>query len=562
MWHELSQKLSKFLTPRTECSDAFRARLVLEHLEDRSMLSASIGSAPQMFAPSAIGPWAAAGVHFDSASAIISTQSDVYPNDAFHPQITAVETDSISEYYVIGPMHQPTMDGESISQIATGIPPMAGALMSGAPMQDGLGPNARIYQITKQTQTFEIWDNDGPGGRPDIGNYLSGPDEILSVTNTQVAPVADIWNFGWPTNQPQNDPTAHIIETLKLVNGGGNSNTTGTGAGGLHLYGDGLVDNDSQYVSSGTGRSGGNTNAITNGTSYGKYVPFVESLYSELASYSSFLSTELGTGGGSTVTQIYARETSTLTALSASAHDLVLQDYSVRPLSASTTTASDRSTTVTRFTDVPTDVLEGFISPSDGMKAEESVNTTDALAQERIAVDAILRELRDVDARFPASDGTVADASNGKPAEAAIDFVMEANGDEAAFGVTDGGMVALRATGDVNSSGFDLTPVYAATVAPIKAQLGLETSVGVYQAMDVAIDDAPLAEAAQPRQPLSSSKHDAIRHETMPATRIQATNNEAAVLTVTTLTGALIWMNRGRRSVEAVERDERKRRVK
>jgi hypothetical protein len=550
MWHELSQKLSKLVMHRKERGEAFRVRLLLEHLEDRSMLSASIGYAPQMFAPSPMGPWAAAGPRLDAEPALFSAYGaspSAFHSDEIAPQIARTYGDG---YFAN--MSQPLS-----------VSPMLGAQT----MPVGMMPIRNDFDTA--LSSFDAREaNDAQGGyleglsRSDFIDPYPGPN-LGGLRNS-----ADMLPPGLPGTFPGiNSSPEGIAE----------SNQPSRGLDSLTLdvitfqdsFVVGIVIADprggpSAEVSK--GYNGSNPVSQVNGNPGPHLQPGYGSEHDPLlgliVSAENVLSNEIESS--SSIVTAFSREVNSLTSLSSAVHDVALQDFTLRTVNAATTNSvstPDRATSIASMTDVPADVLEGLLSPTDTANSEDSINATDALAQERSAVDAILHELRDVDATFPAQANAAADSQNGKQAEA-IDLVMEASSDEASFGVVDGGMVALQATGDANSSGFDLTPVYAATVAPIKAQLGMETSVGVYQAMDVAIDDAPIADTAQPMQPLSAPNREAKHHDASPALRTNsASNNEAAVLTVTTLTGALVWMNRSRRSAEEADRNEQKRRA-
>src|SRR5207245_1729384 len=131
--------------------------------------------------------------------------------------------------------------------------------------------------------------------------------------------------------------------------------------------------------------------------------------------------------------------------------------------------------------------------------------------------------------------------------------------DEAPAAQVDGGMVLLQSSGDVNESGFDLTPVYARQFEPFVAP-AMETSVGLYQAVDVATDELPAVEvhsAPSARESLPNNQTD----ESLPAPRQQSSSRKAASLIgVTTLTGAMVWMSRARSDAEKARSTAQKRR--
>jgi len=181
--------------------------------------------------------------------------------------------------------------------------------------------------------------------------------------------------------------------------------------------------------------------------------------------------------------------------------------------------------------------VDGWIQTADELAADVSASSSDAVDRERAAVEEVLKKTHDVDGLLPATAFKDIDAQNDLQTETALNDLPA--------GEVDGGMVLLQATGDANTSGFDLTPVYAEHVGRFNIPAKMETSVGMFQAMDVASDDAPIIETAQQTDSPTQLNRDS-RLEDKPASKREqsSTSKAATVIGVTTLTGALVWMTR------------------
>jgi hypothetical protein len=237
------------------------------------------------------------------------------------------------------------------------------------------------------------------------------------------------------------------------------------------------------------------------------------------------------------VSQILSRETGSVAALAAVARDLAFQEYAPRLFAASVTNSSDRANLGTFGTDAaPSEVLDGFIPPTDPSSADNTPNPTDAVARERDAVDVVLKSLHNIDTLLPATSSSD------------VNFQLELQTETASVDLpgngVDGGMVMLQSTGDANESGFDLTPVYADQLERFNAPAKMETSIGMFQAIDVATDETPISDAAQTTEPTSELNREIKLDDQLPAKREKSSHKAAALLGATTLTGALVWLNR------------------
>jgi hypothetical protein len=112
----------------------------------------------------------------------------------------------------------------------------------------------------------------------------------------------------------------------------------------------------------------------------------------------------------------------------------------------------------------------------------------------------------------------------------------------------------------MTDNAFDSAPMFAEQLEKLEAPTGMETSVGLYQAVDVASDDAKTADTAQPVDAKTESQSPI--KESLPALRKQATSQKAAALVgATTLTGALVWLNKKSSQASQSDAIAQKRRV-
>lgn len=246
-----------------------------------------------------------------------------------------------------------------------------------------------------------------------------------------------------------------------------------------------------------------------------------------------------------TVPQILSRETTTASVLNAVARELAFQEFSASLFQPNATASLDRASVETVGRDVAhSDLNDGLIVSSDESTNTTIVNSSDTVAREREAVDAVLDELEDVDTLMPTPQSHAENSNTELPDDSAFNVlgIDEAEGGE-------GGMVLLPLTADDNGNGLDLTPVYAEHVERLTAPAKMEASIGIfYQAMDLAPDDAPLVDVASQTSPASQAARETKSTGELPSKREQSGAGKAAMLIgATTLTGALVWMGRGGR---------------
>jgi hypothetical protein len=265
--------------------------------------------------------------------------------------------------------------------------------------------------------------------------------------------------------------------------------------------------------------------------------------------------------------QPVAHEGSTAAILAATARDLVFKDYAPNLLLLSSSSFVDRSTLALVNTEArPADGLDGFILPYETSFLDDIVHSADAVAQEREAVNAVLEQLQDVDSpqlpERPAGEDAIAGAAN-RDLDLRLDLLdAESVVNEMPAGEIQGGMVLLPSTGDANESKFDLTPVYAEQVERSVAPI-VETSVGLFQAIDGMADDSMAPENAPPSVSSLLPHGDALLNDPPPAERAPSTSRKAAALLgAAATTGAMVWMSCGSGQHDVVETRMPKRRRK
>jgi hypothetical protein len=155
----------------------------------------------------------------------------------------------------------------------------------------------------------------------------------------------------------------------------------------------------------------------------------------------------------------------------------------------------------------------------------------DALRRERAAVDAVLAELHEVSLQrdvHPAD--STSDPSRQHDDRDSYDQEVFANTarwtPEPARHEADGGMVLLTPSGDANSSAYDLAAVYFTRLGRDEIRpLGVEATVGMYQAIDIGTSDLrpasrenlPLAQPASTTQPSVSAENAPAKKSEQPS---------------------------------------------
>jgi hypothetical protein len=260
--------------------------------------------------------------------------------------------------------------------------------------------------------------------------------------------------------------------------------------------------------------------------------------YYDLAFYRLIAASSTST---TVTTQTTARELESAAFAWTGALDAALQSYTSQLLLATSTTNSQLATSLkSNDQALPiSDTSDGFIHLSDSVSQDLFVAYTDAIAQERAAVEEVLKSLKDADSLPSNLDG-------GEVANA-FAALSERDGQIAdlVFGGTfeladaDGGMVLLKATGDANQSPINLASIADAHPDFFSGHAEVEPSVGLYQAIDMgfeelsATENVPVAKpSAQPAQQAKPGNHY--------STNDTNSRKSGTALAVSTLVGGLL----------------------
>jgi hypothetical protein len=167
----------------------------------------------------------------------------------------------------------------------------------------------------------------------------------------------------------------------------------------------------------------------------------------------------------------------------------------------------------------------------DAEVGSDIVASLDALRRERAAVDAVLAELHEVSLqRDEHHADSTSDPSRQRDDRDSFDqevFATTARWTpEPARHEADGGMVLLTPSGDANSSAYDLAAVYFTRLGRDEINpLGVEATVGMYQAIDIGTSDLrpasrenlPLAQPASTTQPSVSAENAPAKKSEQPS---------------------------------------------
>jgi hypothetical protein len=241
--------------------------------------------------------------------------------------------------------------------------------------------------------------------------------------------------------------------------------------------------------------------------------------------------------------------------LSAAANDAAWQRYvleqSLWNASADARVGSGRQ--ATNVSDrVPLDESQDLI-PLDVDWRDDIALDEESLARQRAAVDKVLEGLFEIGtSEGEKSDIRQATVPHGDRASGATDDSNAFNREQNAMATSQweaaagGGMVLLEAEGDPNEGGL---VAFALDDAPTNAVVppGLEASVGLYQAIDVA-GDAAAARISDPRRaPIAPSTVNNASNES-PEDRLEKSKSVSAlVASVTTVLSGALWFNRENR---------------
>lgn len=516
MLNRLRKKWRKLLANDRERNEISRLRPQLERLEDRTMLSATHGPPPHSHAGGNSGPHNGGGPQFAEQSAYTSTphQSNSRQSRSFAPapdlspsfsgiQDRSLKADRFQEppQSIGGIQDRPQPVGSIVDRS-----PYSGGFYDSQPVQTAFAPPRQLSFET--SWTYEpVWEQLVFEPAPPLHEVVFDPPPLRQP------------EYRSPSIGVSNQPPLTWVTTVFVVERIVISNAPARPAPDIQSPIFASIDLPRAAIPSATG---------------------VLALASSITNALPATATE----------QLLVRDGSTAAILAATARDMVFKDYAPNLLLLSTSTAFDRTNLALVGTETrQTEGLDGLIQPYEQSIVDDIVRSTDSVTQEREAVNAVLEQLQDVDSPqasdTPNGDTSLTGDSANNDQELRLDLLDAENvADEMPVGEVQGGMVLLPSTGDANESKFDLTPVYAEHVERFTAP-SVETSVGLFQAVDVTADDTAAAETAQPADAVVLPKNQILLNDPPPAERAQPTSRKAAALLgAATLTGALVWMSR------------------
>jgi hypothetical protein len=496
MLNHFKRKLTKSAARGKGQIDMSQVRCLVERLEERTMLSASFGGPGYGYGgPDFVPPGGASPQRFGEPAAFASQQQQ-------RPMSSQSQA-----YYDVREMV-----------------PADRSFQSHPALQSGFAPPTKFTEVAQLRSPDHGWSQFGAAPSYDIA-YSYHPESEYSpyVSHVEAPPIhtVTVVVIEWYTNTRVTDPADGIPAMASGIKSGQ------PGAGGPP-------------------GSGFDPHPAIGQFNHNPYPGLYEVIgkFGDPNPYSGTSLNSVLANSGPTISdlpvasQILSRDTTTSTILNAVAREVAFQEFSPSLFQANATAAYDRVNADAIGVDAaPAELADGWIHPADESDVDTGANSSDAVARERAAVDAVLEKLEDVSKLSPAAASKDINSENNLQTETALDDLPA--------GEVDGGMVLLQATGDANTSGFDLTPVYAEHVGRFNMPAKMETSVGMIQAMDVASDDAPIIETVQQTDSPTPLNRESRLEDKLPTKREQSSTSKAATLVgVTTLTGALVWINR------------------
>jgi hypothetical protein len=302
-----------------------------------------------------------------------------------------------------------------------------------------------------------------------------------------------------------------------VVTGGnqaGFSEDLDAGNGGGHV----IVGSQDPLKGTAPGGTGGGSQNVTNKAlnSPNPWLPnrtFDFSFYSQsLGLASTFDSSSVGTSS------------------SLKTYDAVFGDYSSDSLLLAANVDSKHASSMDDELDDAFDSQDKplLVAPADESLADQTVaESLDALQRERAAIDEVLADLHDVKLR--PTTARQDDATGDHENTSTVAGQSEQNQFNTAYQTqapprheSNGGMVLLQPNGDANSNAYDLATAYLAGVDnPVAAPLGVEATVGMYQAIDFGTgqsrpatsENVPLAQPNVARPSVSAENAPAKKSE-------------------------------------------------
>lgn len=247
-----------------------------------------------------------------------------------------------------------------------------------------------------------------------------------------------------------------------------------------------------------------------------------------------------------TASQIVTRDIDSAAMLSSGALDVAFQSYASQLLLVTTSARNDHVTTkAVDDASVPAgEVFDGFIGLTDVAIASDEKVPLNAEQQEREAVDAVLRDLQDLEA-LPVDPMSAVREVDSESVTVDTELHLSPFNnplDEMPVNDAEGGMVMLEASDDTNESVLNLVDAHDDSLAQFNVPVGVEASVGFYQAVDAAIEDVPAAANLAPATPaVEPARQNEPDNQLSTESETGSSRKAAAVIGATTFVGGLLW---------------------
>ncbi len=234
--------------------------------------------------------------------------------------------------------------------------------------------------------------------------------------------------------------------------------------------------------------------------------------------------------------------------------DAALQSYTSQLLLA-TSAASGQMATSIKSSDQSlsnSDPADDFIRLGESASQDLFAASTDAIVQERAEVEAVLKNLKDADDLPSKLDGSDLANAIGAPQDQEGQIADLVFGSTFDLADADGGMILLKATGDANESPISLASVAEAHPDLFSGHVGVEPSIGLYQAIDMGVEELSATENAPVAKPSAQPSQQAKPDNRYSSNAGNGTSSRkaAAALTVSTLAGGLLWVASRKKSDE------------
>ena len=218
-----------------------------------------------------------------------------------------------------------------------------------------------------------------------------------------------------------------------------------------------------------------------------------------------------------------------------------LQAYTA-PVLFAISPASSQSTIATPVRDSSTaELSDDFVHLNDVPAVSDSAYSSDGAIAEQAALEEVLESLQGVDS-LPNQVGDSAIAN-----DASTTAEQDVQATDLAFATAfdlpnmDGGMLLLQAHGDANDTPINLAQVAESHPDMFNLHVGVEVSVGFYQAIDRGVEEFSATEGSTARTPTVAPVPASKPDNRLTTGRETSGRKAAGVVAASTLAGPLLW---------------------